>query len=126
MLIYGTDVASWASPTHEHSEAERKKLYARLKLMDAAQAATPEIETSPINTEQFGIADVVVKVRAPPVRSNWVGYEDEDDHDSDEVRWLEQLYGTVEFQEQAIGRLDTKLICRSRFVGSFAKEIEEP
>lgn len=85
MLTYRTDVASWASPTHENPEAERKKLYARLKLMDAAQAATPEMETSPTNTEQFDIADVVVKVRAPLVRSNWIGYEDEDDHDSDEV-----------------------------------------
>ena len=39
MLIYVTDVASWASPRHEHSEAERERLCARLKLMEAARAA---------------------------------------------------------------------------------------
>lgn len=89
MLIHGTDVASWASPRHEHSKDERERLYARLKLMDAARAATPEIKSPPSDTKQFDVADAVVKVRAPLVRNNVFGYEDEDeddhDHDLDEV-----------------------------------------
>lgn len=125
MLIYVTDVASWASPRHENSEAEREKLCARLKL-DAARASALEMETPPTDIEEFNIVDVLVKVKAPPIRSDIIGYEGEHENDSDEPSWLEQLYGIAKFRKQAIGRLDAKLIHRDRFVGSFAEDIEEP
>ena len=115
-LIYVTDVASWASPRNKNSEAEREKLCARLKL-DAARASALEMETPPTDIAEFNIADVLVKIKAPPVRSDIIGYEDEHENDSDEPSWLEQLHGTAKFRKQAIGRLDARLIHRDRFVG---------
>jgi hypothetical protein len=63
MLIYVTDVAGWASPSHEQSEAEREKLCVRRKL-EASRAFTLEMETPPTDIEEFNIADMVVKIRA--------------------------------------------------------------
>jgi GNAT superfamily N-acetyltransferase len=125
MLIYVTDVASWASPSHEQSEAEREKLCVRRKL-EASRAFTLEMETPPTDIEEFNIADMVVKIRAPPVRSDIIRYENEHENDSDQPSWLEQLYGIAKFRKQAIGRLDAKLIHRDHFVGSFAEDIRKP
>jgi GNAT superfamily N-acetyltransferase len=125
MLIYVTDVAGWASPSHEQSEAEREKLCVRRKL-EASRAFTLEMETPPTDIEEFNIADMVVKIRPPPVRSDIIRYENEHENDSDQPSWLEQLYGIAKFRKQAIGRLDAKLIHRDHFVGSFAEDIREP
>jgi hypothetical protein len=125
MLIYVTDVASWASPRHEHSEAEREKLCARLKLTDAARAATLEMDKPRTDMKQFNIADVAVKIQER-IRSDTIGDEGEYEHDSDEPSWLVQLFGIAKRRKQAIGRLHAKLIFRGRIVGSFEEEMEEP
>lgn len=114
MLINGTDVASWASPRLRNSEAERKKICARLKLMEVARAVALETDNSLANRKQLSVADVVIEVRAPPP----------DRHDG--VSWLDQLYGIAKFRNQAIGRLDAKLIRRNQFLGSFAEVMEGP
>ena len=124
MLIYVTVVASWS---HEHPEIEREKLRARVKL-DTARANTLEMEKNypPTDMTEFNIADVVVEIRAPPVRSDTIGYENEHENDLKEPSWLEQWYGIAKFQKETIGRLDAKLIHRDHFVGSFAEDIDQP